>query len=98
MIKIIKVEIITKKAPIKVLIVGISSQIKYPKIIAKTSAKYFKGVTKETSENLYDWLNQRFATPPKIPTKDNKIKWSILGITQPCGIVKKLKKVIDKEN
>ena len=31
-------------APSKVLIVGISSQIKYPKIIAKTNAKYFSGV------------------------------------------------------
>ena len=45
---------ITNEAPIIVLKLGISSQIKYPKIIAKTSAKYFKGVTKETSENLYD--------------------------------------------
>ena len=45
---------ITKKAPTRVLIVGISSQIKYPKIIAKTNAKYFKGVTRETSEYLYD--------------------------------------------
>ena len=31
---------------------GISSQIKYPNIIAKTKAKYLRGVTKETSENL----------------------------------------------
>ena len=43
---------ITKKAPINVLIVGISSQMKYPKIIANTKAKYFKGVTRETSEYL----------------------------------------------
>ena len=50
----ISVETITNKAPINVLIVGISFQIKYPNIIAKTKAKYFRGVTKETSENLYD--------------------------------------------
>ena len=88
---------ITKKAPTKVLIVGISSQIKYPKIIAKTNAKYFKGVTRETSEYLYDWLSHKLATPPKIPINDNKIKWFKLGITHPCGIVKKLNNVIDKE-
>ena len=35
-----------------VLIVGISPQMRYPKIIAKTNAKYFRGVTRETSENL----------------------------------------------
>ena len=52
LLKIIKEEAITKKAPIKVLIVGISSHIKYPKIIANTKAKYFKGVTKLTSEYL----------------------------------------------
>jgi hypothetical protein len=45
---------IYKKAPINVLIVGISSQIKYPKIIAKTKVRYFKGVTRDTSEYLYD--------------------------------------------
>ena len=45
---------ITRKAPIRVFIDGISFQIKYPKIIAKTKAKYFRGVTNETSENLYD--------------------------------------------
>ena len=50
----INVEIMTKKAPSNVLIVGTSPQIKYPKIIAKTKAKYFKGVTSETSEYLYD--------------------------------------------
>ena len=88
---------ITKKAPNNVLIVGISPQIKYPKIIAKTNAKYFKGVTSETSEYLYDWLNHRLATPPKIPIKDNIIKSFILGSTQPCGIVKKLNKVIERE-
>ena len=48
----IRVEIITKKAPTKFLIVGTSSQMKNPKIIAKTKAKYFKGVTRETSEYL----------------------------------------------
>ena len=45
---------ITKQAPNKVLIVGISPQIKYPKIMAKTKANYFRGVTSETSEYLYD--------------------------------------------
>ena len=48
------VETITNKAPINVLKVGISSQMKYPNMIAKTKAKYLRGVTKETSENLYD--------------------------------------------
>ena len=47
-------EVMTKKAPVNVFIEGISFQIKYPKIIAKTKAKYFRGVTNETSENLYD--------------------------------------------
>ena len=70
----ISVETITSKAPISVLKVGISFQIKYPNIIAKTKARYLRGVTKETSENLYDWLNHKFATPPKIPIKDNNIK------------------------
>ena len=45
---------ITKNAPAKVLTVGTSPQIKYPKIIANKRAKYFNGVTKETSEYLYD--------------------------------------------
>ena len=44
--KIIKDEIITRKAPINVLIVGISFHIKYPNIIAKTKPRYFNGVTK----------------------------------------------------
>ena len=66
-------------------------------MIANTKAKYFRGVTKETSENLYDCDNHKFATPPKIPIID-KIKKSLKsGIIHPCGIVKKLKRVIDKE-
>ncbi len=64
-LKIIIEDAITKIAPIKVFPDGTSPQIKYPNTIAKTKAKYFKGVTKETSENLYDWLNHKFATPPK---------------------------------
>ena len=80
------------------MIVGISSQIRYPKIIAKTNAKYLSGVTRETSEYLYDWLNHKFATPPKIPIKDNKTRWLRLGITQPCAMVVKFSKVIDNEN
>ena len=43
---------ITKNAPANVFTVGISSQIKKPKIIANTKAKYFNGVTNETSEYL----------------------------------------------
>ena len=93
----ISVETITNKAPINVLNVGISFQIKYPNIIAKTKAKYLRGVTKETSENLYDWLNHKFATPPKIPIKDKSIKWFKVGIIQPWGMVKKLNNVIAKE-
>ena len=42
----------TNEAPNNVLEVGISSQIKYPKIIANTNAKYFNGVTSDTSEYL----------------------------------------------
>ena len=46
------VDITTNDAPNKVLIVGISLQIMYPKNMAKTKAKYFRGVTKDTSEYL----------------------------------------------
>ena len=74
---------ITRNAPINVLKVGISPQIKYPKIIAKTKAKYFNGVTNDTSENLYDWLSHKFATPPKIPIKDKSIRSFKFGINQP---------------
>ena len=87
----------TRIAPNKVLRVGISPQIKNPNIIAKTSAKYFKGVTKDTSECLYDWLSHKFAIPPKIPIKDNKTKSFVSGIIQPNGIVKKLTIVIAAE-
>ena len=88
---------ITRKEPIRVLNVGTSFQIKNPKIIAKTSAKYFKGVTRDTSENLYDWLSHKFATPPKTPIKDNKIRSLISGIIQPKGIVNILTSVIAAE-
>ena len=44
----------TKEAPNKVLIVGISCQIKYPNTIANNKVKYLRGVTSETSEYLYD--------------------------------------------
>ena len=87
----------TKKAPIKVFTEGTSFQIIYPKNIAKTKAKYFRGVTNETSENLYDWLSHKFAAPPNIPIDINNIKSFISGIIQPYGIVKKLAKVIVKE-
>ena len=71
--------------------------MKYPKIIANTKARYLRGVTRETSEYLYDWLNHKFETPPKIPIKDSNKKWLKLGITQPYGIVKKLSNVIARE-
>ena len=45
---------ITKNAPINVLIVGISPQIKYPKIIAKTKAKYFKVLPKLLNTYMID--------------------------------------------
>ena len=45
-------ETITNKAPNNVLEVGISFQIKYPNIIAKTKPRYFNGETKLTSEYL----------------------------------------------
>ena len=64
----------TKDAPSNVKIFGTSLQIKYPKIIAKTKLRYFNGVTKDTSEYLYDVLNHKLATPPNNPTKDNSIK------------------------
>ena len=43
---------ITNKAPISVFNVGTSLQIKYPNIIANTKAKYYRGVTKLTSEYM----------------------------------------------
>jgi len=45
-------DVTTKNEPIKVLNVGISSQIIKPKKIANNKPKYFNGVTSETSENL----------------------------------------------
>ena len=69
----------------------------YPKIIANNNAKYFKGVTRETSENLYDCVSHKFASPPKIPTMDNRKKSLRLGKIQPWGNVKKLITIIDIE-
>ena len=88
---------ITNVDPINVVYVGISPQIRYPNKIAKTNAKYFKGVTKETSDNLYDWVSHKFPKPPIIPNKDNKNKSFIDGNSHPCGIVTKLTIIIDKE-
>ena len=68
------VDNITNIEPRSVLCVGISFQIKYPNIIAKTKLRYFNGVTKDTSEYLYDVLNHKLATPPNNPTKDSSIK------------------------
>mgnify|MGYP007000377161 CR=1 len=53
LLNIITEDVITSKAPNNVFVVGISFQIIYPKKIANISDKYFKGVTRETSENLY---------------------------------------------
>ena len=50
--KIIKELAMTKDAPTKVKIFGISLQIKYPNIIAKTKLKYLIGVTSDASANL----------------------------------------------
>ena len=88
----------TNNAPSSVFIVGISSQIKYPKIIPKTNAKYFNGDTRETSDSLKDWLSHKFAKPPKNPIILNKTKSWMLGIIQPKGIVNKLAIVITIEN
>ena len=94
LLKIINEDTITNNAPINVLSEGISSQIKYPKIIAKTSPKYLRGVTRETSANLYDWLNHKLATPPKIPIIESKNRSLRLGKTHPKGMVNKLANVI----
>ena len=90
LLKIIIDEKITNKAPDKVLQVGISFQIKYPKKMANGNAKYLRGVTKDTSDNLYAWVNNKFATPPKIPIIESKKKSFTLGISQPSKIVKVL--------
>ena len=87
----------TSNAPNNVLIEGISSQIKYPKIIPNTNAKYFKGDTRETSDNLKDWLSHKFATPPNIPIIDSIIKSPKSGIIHPNGIVKTPARVIAAE-
>ena len=94
LLKIIIEDNITNIAPHKVLSVGISPQIKKPKIIAKISARYFNGVTKDTSENLYAWLNHKFAAPPNIPKKVNITKSLKLGIIHPLEIVARLVIVI----
>ena len=41
---------------------------------AKTNDKYFNGATKDTSESLYDWVNNKFAAPPVTPIKAKRIK------------------------
>ena len=73
----------TRKAPNSVFVVGISSQIKYPKIIANTKAKYFSGVTKLPSEYLYDCVSHRLANPPNMPIIESKLKSVKLGIIHP---------------
>ena len=65
--------------------------------IAKTKPKYLSGVTKDTSDNLNDWLNHKFATPPNTPTIVNNKKSLKFGITHPYGILKKLRMVMAKE-
>ena len=88
---------ITNKAPINVLIVGISSQIKYPNTIANTNAKYFNGLTKLTSENLYDCDSHKFAIPPRIPIDDSKIRSIKDGIIHFWYKEKKLNIKIENE-
>ena len=48
-------------------------------------------INKEYFKNYSGW------TLAKIPIKDNNMKSLKSGITQPCGIVIRLKSVIDKE-
>ena len=88
---------ITKNAPEIVFNVGISSQIKYPNIIANTKAKYFKGLTKLTSEYLYDCDNHKLAIPPRIPIDDNKIRSTNDGIIHFWYNEKKLNIKIENE-
>ena len=88
---------ITKNAPEIVFNVGISSQIKYPNIIANTKAKYFNGLTKLTSENLYDCDNHKFAIPPRIPIDDSKIRSIKDGIIHFWYKEKKLNIKIENE-
>ena len=90
-------DIITSEAPINVLIVGISSQIKYPKDIANINPKYLRGVTRETSDNLYDWLNNKLAVPPNKPIVHKSKKSLKVGMIQPNGIDKTPTIVIAKE-
>ena len=87
--KIITEDNITNNPPNKDLKDGISPQIINPKKIAKTKPRYFNGVTKDTSENLYDWLNHRLAIPPKKPTKDKIKKSKYEGVFHPYGNVHK---------
>ena len=65
--------------------------------MANGNAKYLRGVTKDTSDNLYACVNSRFATPPKIPTIESKKKSFALGTIQPLKIVKKLQIIILNE-
>ena len=90
-------DIITSEAPINVLIVGISSQIKSPKDIANINPKYLRGVTRETSDNLYDWLNNKLAVPPNKPIVHNSKKSLKVGMIHPNGIDKTPTIVIAKE-
>ena len=50
--KIINELKITRLEPANIKVLGTSSQISRPKIIAKTKLKYLIGVTKEASANL----------------------------------------------
>ena len=88
--------ILLKHAPDKVFTVGIPPQIKNPKSIAKTRAKYFRGVTNDT-RNIYMKDLTISLLIPNIPNRD-KIKKSLKdGITHPNGIVNELAKVIANE-
>ena len=95
--KIINDDETTNKAPNKVFNVGTSFQIKYPNIIANIRARYFSGVTKLTSENLYDCDNHKFAIPPRTPIDDSKIKSIKDGIIHCWYKEKKLNIKIENE-
>ena len=86
-LNIINEDKITKTEPIKVLDVGISSQIKYPNIMAKTKAKYWsckmwskksvtkvtKGSEEEVEKALLDWLDESLSKDSNLTEKQKKL-------------------------
>ena len=75
------------KAPINVVILSVSSNKKYPAVAAKTSDKYFIGVTNPVSAIRNDWVRRMLAYPPANPNTRNKNAWYNVGKTQPLTIV-----------